>query len=478
MGGGDLNMKKGHHPATMKNLEKKWLAEQKRDSEKKQIEQLQRELEEERAREDVKRQAVEAGLKKKSDRVDWMYQHMAVDREQYLLGKAIDKRVDPTYNAEQEKQALEGPGALFAGDAVNVSNDVATKIREDPLFHIRKKEDEHKKALLNNPIKMKQIQQILKDGLLDKKGKKKKKAKKKRSDSNKDDEKKHKREGRRQSRLSPPGKDYRDRWRDRSRSPLRDRHQYRRRSRSRSPLQRRYDHYRQKRRSSSTSSEEQNRRSRSPRRDRRDNRRRSRSHSPSHHDSQKFERHDDRQSSRFKVLSKSRTLYDEKDERRSRSVSQDRRRTFRSRSPRRDRHNDKHDSVSRHPIRQNDSLGANGVTQDKRDLSRDRPRLAEKTKLDKETMERKRLEMMENAKQRDKEREARVQRYRDEAAKEEDVQQQTTENGEDAGFLHSMKMTTYLSNQSSVEDRIKRNINSLQRTNASLDKHFLKKYVT
>lgn len=47
----------------MKNLEKKWLAEQKRDTEKKKIEQLQRELEEERAREEVKKQAIEAGLK-------------------------------------------------------------------------------------------------------------------------------------------------------------------------------------------------------------------------------------------------------------------------------------------------------------------------------------------------------------------------------------------------------------------------------
>jgi hypothetical protein len=58
-------------------------------------------------------------------------------------------------------QATDGPGALFAGDAVSVSNDMASKIREDPLFHIRKKEDEHKKALLNNPVKMKQIQQMV-----------------------------------------------------------------------------------------------------------------------------------------------------------------------------------------------------------------------------------------------------------------------------------------------------------------------------
>lgn len=100
---------------------------------------------------------------------------MAIDREQYLLGKTIDKYVDPTYNAEQERQATDGPGALFAGDAVSVSNDMASKIREDPLFHIRKKEDEHKKALLNNPVKMKQIQQMLRESLASDKDKKKKK---------------------------------------------------------------------------------------------------------------------------------------------------------------------------------------------------------------------------------------------------------------------------------------------------------------
>jgi hypothetical protein len=305
MGGGDLNMKKGHHPATMKNLEKKWLAEQKRDTEKKKIEQLQRELEEERAREEVKKQAIEAGLKKESGRVDWMYQHMAIDREQYLLGKTIDKYVDPTYNAEQERQATDGPGALFAGDAVSVSNDMASKIREDPLFHIRKKEDEHKKALLNNPVKMKQIQQMLRESLASDKDKKKKK-------KHHDNDKRQKKSKKISSR-------------SRSGSPVKLRRQSR--SRSRSPISRR-------------------------------------SHSDNHGDRQKG----------------------------------------RSWLPGNDRHGHSYQ----------DRLQG----REKGHLQRDRPHYAERArlpgrkKMDKVEMERRRAEMMDNARRRDKEREMRVQQYR------------------------------------------------------------------
>lgn len=54
-----------------------------------------------------------------------------------------------------------GPGALFsAPDAANSAADLAIKVREDPLFLIRKKEEEAKKQLASNPIKMKQLQEV------------------------------------------------------------------------------------------------------------------------------------------------------------------------------------------------------------------------------------------------------------------------------------------------------------------------------
>ncbi len=106
-----------------------------------------------------------------------------VDREEYLLGKRIDRQIDPLLASEEKEkevrrrgwgrgeggghsvllgQALAtGPGALFsAPDAANSTADLAIKVREDPLFLIRKKEEEAKKQLASNPVKMKQLQEV------------------------------------------------------------------------------------------------------------------------------------------------------------------------------------------------------------------------------------------------------------------------------------------------------------------------------
>jgi hypothetical protein len=104
--------------------------------------------------------------KKKGGQMDWLYSSPAsqVDREQYLLGKKIDRQVDPLLASEdRERQALaSGPGALFAGcDSVNSTADMAVKVKEDPLFLIKKKEEEARKQLMSNPVKMKQLQQLL-----------------------------------------------------------------------------------------------------------------------------------------------------------------------------------------------------------------------------------------------------------------------------------------------------------------------------
>ena len=79
-------------------------------------------------------------------------------------------------------------------DSPNASNDLATKIRDDPLFMIKKKENEKKKELLKNPVRMKQLQQMLKadlgkKGKKDKKDKKRKKEKRRRHSSDEDSRK-------------------------------------------------------------------------------------------------------------------------------------------------------------------------------------------------------------------------------------------------------------------------------------------------
>ena len=75
-------------------------------------------------------------------------------------------------------------------DSPSASNDLATKIRDDPLFMIKKKENEKKKELLKNPVRMKQLQQMLKADLGKKKKDKKQKKDKRRKHSSDEDSRK------------------------------------------------------------------------------------------------------------------------------------------------------------------------------------------------------------------------------------------------------------------------------------------------
>lgn len=55
------NLKKSWHPQTIKNIERVWKAEQKHEAERKKIEELQKELKDERTREEMTRFAEETG---------------------------------------------------------------------------------------------------------------------------------------------------------------------------------------------------------------------------------------------------------------------------------------------------------------------------------------------------------------------------------------------------------------------------------
>lgn len=58
------NLKKSWHPSTLRNIERVWKAEQKHEAEQKKIEQLQRELADERARDEIRHYAEEKGVVK------------------------------------------------------------------------------------------------------------------------------------------------------------------------------------------------------------------------------------------------------------------------------------------------------------------------------------------------------------------------------------------------------------------------------
>ncbi|XP_076176652.1 uncharacterized protein LOC143151434 [Ptiloglossa arizonensis] len=202
MGGGDLNLKKSWHPSTMKNIEKVWKAEQQQNQEKKKIAELKKEIEMEKDREDMKKYAEEQGVIEKKDdkKLDWMYKgpNQLINREEYLLGRPIDKSFEQMVQAEKDAEVNHVPRNHVEHECIppslrffsgNEQVDLARKMQEDPLYAIKKKEMETRNQLLKNPVKLKQLRQLLEQQSKKRKIEKKQKRKKKhRQDTDSDDE--------------------------------------------------------------------------------------------------------------------------------------------------------------------------------------------------------------------------------------------------------------------------------------------------
>ncbi|XP_038609785.1 LOW QUALITY PROTEIN: pre-mRNA-splicing factor CWC25 homolog [Tachyglossus aculeatus] len=413
MGGGDLNLKKSWHPQTLRNVEKVWKAEQKHEAERKKIEELQRELREERAREEMQRYAEDVGaVKKKEEKLDWMYQGPGglVNRDEYLMGRPVDKYVlekseDKEASCSSETGLL--PGSIFAPSGANSVLDMASKIREDPLFIIRKREEEKKREVLNNPVKMKKIKALLQLSL-EKKEKKRKKEKKKkhkkhkhRSSSSEASASEGERSRRRMSRKpagSPPAQ---------SRVPgygllVRDPEQRGRRPEGSPTAERKSGAPRPRDRSRSVS--------RSPRKGTGEGE--SRSRQP-----------------RSPGPGKPRgSKGDRKDKERGKSPQ-----------PKKEGYTRRH---------------ASGYTR----------------KLPAEELERKRQEMMDNAKWREEERLSSLRKHERDDEREQKLEKLDSRDGK---FIQRLKLESTAT--SSLEDRLKRNIHSIQRTPAALEKNFMKR---
>ncbi|XP_067824890.1 pre-mRNA-splicing factor CWC25 homolog [Heptranchias perlo] len=419
MGGGDLNLKKSWHPQTLKNVERVWKAEQKHEAEKKKIEELQRELREERAREEMQRYAEDTGaLKKKSDRLDWMYQGPCsmVNKEEYLLGRPIDKyATDKMVDEESGPSSDTGllPGSIFSATGANSALDMASKIREDPLFMIRKREEEKKREVLTNPMKMKMIREILQKNL-DKTGKKKKKDKKKKH-------KKHRHSN------SSDNEQQKAKRHEKATSP------------TSTSVQKKIPGYGLKMK---------------------DSHRINHRHSSPSSDQAKAS-HKNRPRSRSR--SRSRSVLQQSHRAIRREDSRDRRSRSTSRSP--PRHSKLHSQYS-------DKKGNDQArnSSPKREGYQRRPHPNQSRKLSAEELERRRLEMMENAKWSDEARQHNIRQYKEEEQRERELEKKDTGEGK---FLHKMKLESTAI--SSLEDRVKRNIHSLQRTSAALEKNFMRK---
>lgn len=161
--GGDLNLKKSWHPLLMSNQRRVWEEEQKALDERKRIEQMMKERQEERNLQEIQEMQEAAGGAKRPQRVEWMYngssagqQGTTEEMEGYLLGKRrVDGLIKGTENKKLEKGATEE--SFMALQNANTIRDTAAKIREDPLLAIKQKEQAAYEALMNDPVSRRRL---------------------------------------------------------------------------------------------------------------------------------------------------------------------------------------------------------------------------------------------------------------------------------------------------------------------------------
>ncbi|KAL9083918.1 MAG: hypothetical protein Q9165_008325 [Trypethelium subeluteriae] len=132
----------------MSNQKKVWEQEHKALEERKKIDALKKERDEERQIEEIRAMEEAAGGKTRNRRVEWMYSGPAAgdkgaseEMEEYLLGK---RRLNGLIEETEEKKDIGGSvvttsGAPMGIAAVNV-RDIAAKARDDPLFSIKNQE--------------------------------------------------------------------------------------------------------------------------------------------------------------------------------------------------------------------------------------------------------------------------------------------------------------------------------------------------
>jgi len=179
--------KKSWHTGSFQNIEKVWIAEQKqKELETKALEQRKK-LKEEKQIEELKKLQVDAGLIPASylQRLDWMYQGpsqaQSNNAEEFLLGKAV-KEAD--LEPDKPKRTII---PVIKESTANTDNETFTKMMEDPLVLIKQEELKARREILDNPVKMKEIQQEIErlKGGKKPKSKKDKKSKKKHKKSSK-----------------------------------------------------------------------------------------------------------------------------------------------------------------------------------------------------------------------------------------------------------------------------------------------------
>lgn len=156
--------KKGWHTGSLRNIENVWKAEQKHEAEQKKLEELRKQIHEERERSEFRQLQEQAGLVPRQERLEFLYDSgLAVGKGSSSGFESLSKPTDPVTTAvttadssSSAKPQASVPGALFE-DKPQSSNDAWRKLHSDPLLMIRQREQEALARVKNNPVQMAMI---------------------------------------------------------------------------------------------------------------------------------------------------------------------------------------------------------------------------------------------------------------------------------------------------------------------------------
>ncbi|KAL3850985.1 hypothetical protein ACJIZ3_012867 [Penstemon smallii] len=157
--------KKGWHTGSLRNIENVWKAEQKHDAEQKKLEELRKQIHEERERAEFRQLQEQAGLIPRQERLDFLYESgLAVGKGSGFKELESLPKTGPETTASsstatnQQQQQPAVPGALFEEkEKPQSANDSWRKLHSDPLLLIRQREQEALARVKNNPIQMAMI---------------------------------------------------------------------------------------------------------------------------------------------------------------------------------------------------------------------------------------------------------------------------------------------------------------------------------
>mmetsp|Transcript_217 Transcript_217/g.627 ORF Transcript_217/g.627 Transcript_217/m.627 type:complete len:408 (+) Transcript_217:164-1387(+) len=159
--------KKPWHTATVKNVEKVWLAEQKRDEEEKRLGELKKQIDEEREIDELRRLQKDQGLvTDPKQKLEWMYEGpgsaiaSAEAAEEYKLGKEyVPTQQSNDLDRLNSKKAV---GSTWLESKTGSANEEFVRVNEDPLLKMRQSERAERDAkVLKNPLAMKRIRHAL-----------------------------------------------------------------------------------------------------------------------------------------------------------------------------------------------------------------------------------------------------------------------------------------------------------------------------